>query len=278
MTCSPADESADRRARRAGGVRPWLVRGYYLANRGLEKAIVAARAIAVGFWLGVLSKESLDAVDQAYYEDVGIYCNPQYNRRGLWEWESAMLEQFFPKGGRVLVAGAGGGREMLALHHLGYAVDGTECNAELAAFANEFLRGEGAGCQVRVVPRDQGLEGPRDYDAIIVGWSAYMLVQGRARRVALLRSLRTRVAAGAPLLISFYVRRRNGPYFHLVRWLANLLRWPRRLELVELGDSLAPTFVHYFTEPEIAGELEAGGFRLEFFGARDYGHAVGRAI
>jgi hypothetical protein len=255
-----------------------LVRGYYLANRGLEKAIVAVRAVMAGFWLGVLSKESLDGVDQAYYEDIGTYCNPQYNRRGLWQWESAVLERFFPKGGRVLVAGAGGGREMLALHRLGYAVDGTECNPELAAFANELLGGEGLASEVLVVPRDRGPGAATRYDAIIVGWGAYMLIQGRQRRVVFLKSLRLLLSPGAPLLVSFYWRRSDGAYYRVVRTIANLLRRPFGREAVELGDALAPNYVHYFTEPEVARELREGGFELVFFGTTGYGHAVGRAV
>ena len=40
---------------------------------------------------------------------------------------------------RLLVAGAGGGREVLALYKSGYEVDGFECHPELVALANTML-------------------------------------------------------------------------------------------------------------------------------------------
>src|SRR5262245_21605165 len=98
-----------------------------------------------------------------------------YNRKGLWAWEQEMLERYFPAGARVLVASAGGGREMLALHRLGYEPDGFECNDRLRTFANDFLCGEGLLVTIHPASRDSCPAGLGLYDAAVVGWGAYML-------------------------------------------------------------------------------------------------------
>jgi hypothetical protein len=46
---------------------------------------------------------------------------------------------------------------------------------------------------------------------------------------------------------------------------------------VEIGDDLAPNYVHYFTRSEIASELSEAGFALQCYSPEPYGHAVGVA-
>jgi hypothetical protein len=188
-----------------------------------------------------------------------------------------MVSRFFPSGGRLLVAAAGGGREIYALHGRGYEIDAFECHAELVRCANRFLSDAGIPCEVQYAPCDRAPVGDAHFDAVIIGWGAYMLIQGRRRRVEFLESLRARVDAGAPLLLSFFVRRRDGLYYPTVRGIANFFRRVRFAERVELGDSLAPNYVHYFDEAQLAAELKCGGFQLELYGTREYGHAVARA-
>ena len=182
----------------------------------------------------------------------------------------------------LLLVGAGGGREVLALARRGYVVEAYECNAALATGAAALLASEGCPAPVLPLPRDEApLEGePRD--GIVVGWSTYMLIPGRERRVGFLRGLRGRVGEGAPLLLSFWTRRENAPRDRVVRAAAAPLRWIARREPVEPGDDLAPNFVHRFTEAEVAAEMAAAGFHLHRFepaGREPYasGWAVGRA-
>src|SRR5215208_5585757 len=74
------------------------------------------RVAFVGFWLGVLDRRTLHAIDDlAYQRRKSKYQNPEYNRRGLFEWEREAIESYFPDRGRLTVIGAGGGREVLAL-------------------------------------------------------------------------------------------------------------------------------------------------------------------
>jgi hypothetical protein len=254
------------------------VRAYKVSQRVFGKLQVGLEALHTGFWLGVLDKPLLDAAGEQYYDDRPLYQDSEYNRRGLFDWERQMVERYFPPTGGLLVTSAGGGREVLALHLRGYTLDAAECNAGFVSFANEFLSAEQVPCEVQLVSPDEPPAGANRYDAVVVGWGAYMLIQGRERRIDFLRKLRTRLNAGSPLLLSFFTRDADTPYFRMIHGLANALRTLARREPVDLGDSLTPNYVHYFCESEVAAELQAAGFELLYFGDTDYGHAVARAI
>ena len=176
------------------------------------------------------------------------------------------------------MAGAGGGREILALRQLGYDAVGFECNARLVSFANRLLSGEGVGGEVLPAPRDGVAPGLGNYDGVIVGWGAYMLIRGRAARVEFLRSLRRHVPDDAPILLSFFTRSEDQTFFKLSAAVGNVLRRLLGRERLELGDGLAPNYVHCFTEGEVALELAEAGFELVSYQTDGYGRAIGAAV
>jgi hypothetical protein len=143
--------------------------------------------------------------------------------------------------------------------------------------ANELLVAQGYGPSVTYAPRNAVPMSTDVYDGLIIGWGAYTLIRGRDRRVALLRALRTKVETGAPMLLSFFTRRPSDVEFRIATAVANLLRRSLGRERLEPGDHLEPNFVHRFVESELAAELAAGGFELEFFATAPYGHAVALA-
>ena len=213
----------------------------------------------------MLSRDDLNAVDAAFYGSQGLYRGDAHNRRGLFDWEEQALAAHFPPRGSLLVVGAGGGRELLALTRRGYAVDAFECNPELVEVARTFLPREGCDAVVRLLPRDAAPAEGGPYDAAMAGWSVYMLIAGRRRRIAFLRGIRPRLRVGAPLLLSFFTRGGDARRFRILRAVGGALRRLRGDEPVELGDDLSPNFVHRFTADEVEGELAEGGFRLAHF-------------
>ncbi|TCJ15478.1 class I SAM-dependent methyltransferase [Rubrobacter taiwanensis] len=272
---------------------PSIVRIYLLAfqafslvHSALDKALTAARVCFVGFWLGVLTREDIHAIDEAYYtkSKEGIPGEPnfhskEYNRRGLWEFEKRALADHFSGCRRLLVLAAGGGREILALQKRGFRVDGFESHPDLVAAANELLREEGEPATVRLLPRDTAPDTGDTYDGIIIGWGAYMLVQGRRHRIALLRRLRAQIRPGGPVLISFFARPgEKSRVYELCAFTANVFRRALRREPVEVGDWLVPNYVHYLTRDEVASELSEGGFDLVHYDTAGYGNAVGVAV
>lgn len=260
---------------------PVRVRAFFGVSAAWKNAGAVLQAVYDGVWLGVLGRADLHAIDERFYDRNAPYHGDAHNLGGLFPWEEAALEAF---GGcrRVLVIGAGGGREVLALARRGLEVEGYECNAALVAYAREFLPRQGCAAPVRHLPRDEVPAAGEPFDGVILGWSAYTLIPGRAHRISLLRRLRPLVRAGGPVLLSFGTRATDGPRFRVSAVVANGIRAVLRRERVEPGDALAPNFVHYFSAAEIAAELREAGWTPQRFtphgsGGRDSGWAIGVA-
>jgi SAM-dependent methyltransferase len=257
------------------------VRAFFGVSAAWKNAGGLLQAVYDGVWLGVLRRADLHAIDERFYDRNAPYHGDAHNLRGLFPWEETALEAFAGCR-RLLVIGAGGGREVLALARRGHDVEGYECNAALVAYANEFLPRQGCGAPVRHLPRDEVPAPGEPFDGIILGWSAYTLIPGRAHRIELLRRLRLLARPGGPVLLSFFTRAGGGPRFRVSAAVANGIRAVLRRERAEPGDALSPNFVHYFTADEIAAELREAGWVPRRFtphgsGGRDSGWAIGEA-
>ena len=255
-----------------------LVRAYMAGTRWQGHILTQLNAVANGFWLGLMDRGSLDLVDELYYQGRTEYSADDYNLGGLRPWEEAAVRGHFPDHGRVVVTGAGGGREVLWLLEQGLDAVGYEPNPRLVAAGVPLLEERGHHGRLHLVDRDVFPADAEPCAAILVGWSSYMLIPGRDRRIAFLRGARSRLAEGAPILLSFYGRLASDRSYRTIARVANIVRALRRLPPVEFGDALSPNYTHHFTRDEIASELEAGGFRLSAFETEPEPHAIGRAV
>jgi hypothetical protein len=251
---------------------------FYLgARKKLAQLVVLAQSLFDGFWLGVFTRESLHLLDQHCYDRWPEYHTESYNRRGLTDWEARAIRAHFEGCKRLLVIGAGGGREVLALSRLGLEVDGYECHPALVGLANRLLAAEEVAARVELLSRDEPPPARRTYDGLIVGWGAYMLIQGSEKRIAFLAALRRHVSQKAPILLSFYTRDPASRRFQLIAAVGSAVRRVLGRSPVEPGDSLSPNYVHFFTEKEIEHELRRAGFTLVAYRTDEYGYAVGLA-
>jgi len=257
-------------------------KAYVLADRAVRRLIPPLHAPWSGFWLGVLRRPGLHAVDQALYEHRTNYQSAEHNHRGLFEWERIAVEGHLQGRRRVAVLGAGGGREVLALWRMGFEPLGYECNPLLVEAAGRLL--PAAGCPHPVLELGRDLPPPpgERFDAVMIGWSSYSLVTGRAERLEMLRGVRAVLDPGAPLMLSFFVRSEADRRAARVMRVANPVRRALRRPRIDPGDDLLPNFVHRFTRAEIEAELRETGFRLERFeppgpGPRDSAWAIGIA-
>jgi hypothetical protein len=255
-----------------------LVRAYAKASRWQDRLLNQLVACLNGLWLGAMDRAALDLIDEIYYEEKASYVDEAYNSRGLKDWEAAAVEAHFPDSGRVIVTAAGAGREVVALLERGYDAVGYEPNEELLRAGIEFMAARGYTSRLAAVDRDAFPRDAAGCDAVLVGWSSYMLIPERAKRIAFLRGARDHLPPGGPVLLSFYTRSPDARTFLTIARAANVVRRVRRLPPVEVGDALRPNFTHAFTRDEIASELEAAGFALVVYHAEPYGHAVGRAV
>ena len=259
-----------------------ILRAYRRASDRRRQTLNVVNACFDGLWLGLLDRAALERLDEDFYshgadEHDGrrfTYREERHNQAGLHEWERVAVEEHFPPGGRVIVTGAGGGREVLALLERGFDAIGYEPNATLVEAGAGLLARRGHGGRLRACDRDAFPDGGGHCDAILVGWGSYMLIAGRDRRVAFLRAARRAVPEGAPLLCSFFTRDDDVRYYAILAGTANAVRRLRGRERAEIGDTLGENFAHRFTRGEIERELALAGFRMIAFERHPYGHAV----
>jgi len=253
------------------------VRYFKRADCWFNRFVRLAAVVHEGFWLGCLSADDLNAITAEHYDHSHESASPEHNLRGFLDWELAVVNRHFPAGSRILVAAAGGGREVLALRRAGYPADGCECNPVLVQASDAIFEQLGEPRGVTLCPADQVPQGPAIYGGLIVGWSAYTHIPTRGRRVAFLQALHQRALPGAPVLLSFFTRVGSSRYDKFVCRMAGVSRvlLREREEPVELGDHLSWSYNHLFTREEIEGELREAGIRLVHYGEVGDGHAVG---
>lgn len=260
----------------------FVIKIFVLSGVVLQKLSDLFRACFAGFWLGILKRETIDLANMFVYDKMDMYRKDEYNRSGLFRWEEKMVDKYFKGCKSLLVAGAGGGREVLALSRLGYDVDGFECNRDLVERVNEFLKKEGLNSNIQLVPPNQCPDSTRIYDGLIIGWGVYMHIQGREQRISFLKKLRSQTRAMAPILLSFYFRSESPLYFRIVATIGNVIRLVLGRDCLETGDTFLyisdfNQYIHCFAKDEIDSELHEGGFQLDSCCTEEYGHAIGIA-
>lgn len=261
---------------------PFVIKIFVLTGVILQKLSDLSRACFAGFWLGILKRETIDLTNMFVYDKMDMYRKDEYNRSGLFRWEEKMVDKYFQRCKSLLVAGTGGGREVLALSRLGYDVDGFECNPDLVERANEFLKKEGLNSNIHLIPPDQCPDSTKIYDGLIIGWGVYMHIQGREQRISFLKKLRSQTREMAPILLSFYFRSESSLYFRVVITIGNGIRRILGRDYLEIGDTFLyisdfNQYIHCFAKDEIDFELHEGGFQLDFYCTEEYGHAIGIA-
>lgn len=250
------------------------------SDRMLKRAMVGLRAIHQGLWLGLFRTGDIADANTLAYAQWDRYRSEDYNRSGLADWERDAVERYFPTASNVLVASAGGGREVLGLEQLGYRPVGFDPSPELVAHGNQTIGAVGSGSSLVLSAPDEvpsNLKGP--FDAVLVGWGSYIHIRGRDTRIAFLGRLRGLVDGGSPLLLSFFLRSPEERSFAAVRGIALFVRALRgSREPIELGDTVEGTFDHHFTWDEIESELTDGGFAVIESSSAPYPHVVCRAL
>jgi len=140
---------------------------------------------------------------------------------GLFNWELSLLARpEVPRSGRVLLAAAGGGRELKALGERGYSVTAFEPNPVLfegvlqvatSLRAVQVLRAAFADL-APAVNGDGPLAGLRTqvFDWVLFGWGSFTHITERDEQAATLRAVRA-LAPGAPVVLSFFLRKPVAP-------------------------------------------------------------------
>jgi SAM-dependent methyltransferase len=135
---------------------------------------------------------------------------------GLFDWEAMVLERLeLRRGARILLAAAGGGRELAALLALGHEVVAFEPNEALLAGANAVAAKAAAAPVLRASLEHliesvlagtgplAGVAGP--FELVLLGWVSLSHITEPRTQIALLRAIR-RLSPKAPVVASFLVR------------------------------------------------------------------------
>ena len=251
-----------------------VVVSYLFVERLIRRGYWFVGATFSGIGLGLFSEHTIARINQAFYDGRAGFRDDAYNMEGLHGWEKRAIDKYFGDCRRVLIAGAGGGREALAISKLGYIPTAFDCNAALVEYANAFLSRQGTDVKLLLAPPDHCPPLSGEFDAAIIGWGAYTHIMGCERRVAFLKEISRHLKKGGALLLSFWDRPIKSRRFKWTAGVANGLRFIRGRPSLELGDELEPCYTHSFVEDELALELKRAGFVMEFFSTHPYGHAV----
>jgi 2-polyprenyl-3-methyl-5-hydroxy-6-metoxy-1,4-benzoquinol methylase len=244
-----------------------------------------AGALHRAIWLGLLDSRALNEITRLQYSDPNGFESAEHNFGGLWPWEQDVLRRFFADRVDVLVAGAGGGREAIALARQGCHVTAFDFCSALTTACRSHLAQAGLKSRVLDAPPDTLPSELSVYDGIYAGRGFYHHIPGRSRRVAFLKGCRRVTVPGAPLFLSdFFTRSTNDRPYERTFFIANVVRRLRRSpDAVEIGDWLSDCMQHAFVPGEIESELGEAGFQLVLYADSPFGqgshlgHAVGVA-
>jgi 2-polyprenyl-3-methyl-5-hydroxy-6-metoxy-1,4-benzoquinol methylase len=243
--------------------RPIRLRLFSRSQRVWARAHRFIEALHTGFWLGVLDRNQLNTIVFQHYEAAELYRTAAHNLHGFFPWESDLMRDYFKGCRSVVVAAAGGGREMIALARAGVRVEGFECNLQLVERCKEFLAEVGVSGRILNAEPDQVPSGLQKYDGAIVGYGALAHIVGRGKRINFLRDLKSHLHPGAPLMLSVGRRLEGAQYYNWIYQIARAIRFLRGGDdAIELGDDLLDCFTHRFEESELHSELQEAGFTM----------------
>ena len=159
-----------------------------------------------------LSEDAAEQWTRFHYARVSkLYRQPAYNRQGLYAWEAKAVQAYFPDPpARILVPGAGGGREVLALLERGYTVVALEPDRHCCQHLRVAAAGRG-DVQIFQADHQSLTEAPIwndgslvPFDAVMVGWGSLSHVV-KAEDLRVFIATLARLCPHGPLLVSFLV-------------------------------------------------------------------------
>ncbi len=205
--------------------------------------------------------------------------NPNYldgSKQELFEWEEAVVTEFFPPSlAKILVGACGGGREMIALARLGYAVAGFDPGDELVALAREQVPEEKllcleVGCYEELMEGPSSARGQAPYDALVLGWGSLSHIASAEMRHLLLANSRTLCPLG-PIVLSWV---HDGPSRQQLAVRQRLAALGIATRDLREGYSTAGGYSRSYSHEEIFYLAADTGNRVLRYDEGDYPHAI----
>jgi hypothetical protein len=256
-----------------------FIASLYLVSHRVFRAFHGGSLVLFeGFWMGLLPESVYDVISEKSYGEGKHYTNALYLDQGFSFWEQLAVRTYFPSGGRVLVAAAGGGRELIALVRSGFQAAGFECSHAMVEAGKQALGERGIAATLDWAPPCVAPPMGGQFDALIVGWNGYCYISPRSRRLTFLKDLRAQLRPGSPVLVSTAIR---SPQARVLSWtprIANAVRvCTFRAPVFEAGDSFSGRPKLHFTRRQLARELTEAGFSIvTFYVWGGYGAAIAK--
>jgi len=215
------------------------VKLYFLFTNLFERFKVLLDILNQGFWLGILDTISLEFLTYERYTRWDHYKDSDYNLSGLSFWEENIINEYFNDKKTILLGASGGGRELAYFAKKSYTVDAFECNRALLEYSKNFLKSFNVNIRISHSKPSEVPDDLKIYDAAIIGWSAYMHIVGKDKRVHFLKQFREHLKKGGPILLSFFTRNSKSRRHY---WIYQLAKGIRKLlfikDNISIGDSV----------------------------------------
>jgi SAM-dependent methyltransferase len=245
----------------AGPVRSLIYRLLWACAHVFHRAANACMFAAAG----LLRREDLRVASRHLWRDYGTLLEDVDG--GLEVWEQRMFASVLQPGDHILLVGCGAGRDLIALHELGYEVTGLDPTPELVEQARSNLLRRGMTARVvQGFVETAVVDGT--YNVVVLAGNSYSFLPTSMSRIATLERIRKQLSAGGRVVITYTGAVRRQPFsIWLTRIVARLSGADWR---PEPGDIFARDYFkrrllryeHMFMPGELSGECAAAGLRV----------------
>lgn len=254
-----------------------------LISRSLE-------SVHSAIFMGLIDDSVFQTYDTYPYGDWDGATELNADTKAVKDWLEVFIAGEITSDSRVLVVGAGGGKELLKLRESGCFVAGIEFDKVLFEETETMLSlcVDGPGVDFRHAERFYLEDVPNDFDVVIVPRFYASLIQGRAERIRFLSACRERLRDGGVIAFDYFTRpdSETSPASLLFKFqptISNLLRLLRggKKRRIETGDHLdpqVPLLHHHFNRADLNLELSEGGLVATEHGASWFGWSVAKPV
>lgn len=221
------------------------------------------------FWLSVLSKNQHERIIQKRYKGAKHYQLDENTRKGLSPWESKLAVDYVDSSSKIVMIGAGGGREVLALAKLGHDVEAYEADEGMVRYAQRFFEKENmpvkyATLEINRIPECR-------CDVFWFGWGVYTHIIGQTNRIALLKDAKERLNHHGKIVISYWAEKRLPERIDCIDRISKRINKRQ----VEKGEAFRALFWgKYYTKEQIFEEAQKAGLQVDYISEEGYGHAI----
>lgn len=214
---------------------------------------------------GLLREDELQSDGEARWREFGASVDDI--DAGLAEGERAFYARFARPPHRVLLVGSGGGRDLVALHRLGYEVCGVEQVPALVELSRRRVASRGLSIPVQA-GTIQTIAPQGSFDLVIFSLGCYSYVRDSSVRIAMLARINRHLNPDGRVLLSYHPTTGAALISRALTYTMarlSLAGWlPERGDVFS-RDYLVPDVLRYhheFGSSDLAYEFSRAGFQI----------------